>query len=488
MDEKTASTSKAARKKILLPRFQLTRVVDEDHPHAIKIQHGGADTYYVAPITFDDPEGYQTLPKWTKFEFSAFPVPLGIDGAPWDPAVIYILARIEETPYPNMATYSNLADDTAAFAHFLAEGNHDWAEFPKHKLLRPTYRFRGHLINLHAARKISRGLAARRISTVVAMYRYLQRDEGLMPAYAPWVDRERLISYENSYGRSGLVKVKSTDVSISQAKSEDDDFIYDGEKMRPMVRPEQYLVFDALGICGNVGMTLLHLTGVATGARLQTASTLRLKHVRSNAKPDSFGNIRISAGPGTGIDTKKDSVGELHFPQWLLAALKVYAESPLSQSRRALNPMGDHPNQFLFLSRQGQPFYDTKETGISEAQIRGGRYLNRGGAVQQYIREFVIPVARRISGNKSFSYAYHWLRATFAMNLLEAQMEKVNKGEISMTDALEHVRERMWHKDITVTMRYLKFAQKKKQRREVQQAFEEHLIDLASRAMKGDQK
>jgi hypothetical protein len=488
MDEKTAGISKAATRKILLPRFQLTRVVDENHPHAIKIQHGGSDTYYVAPITFDDPEGYQVLPKWAKFEFAAFPVPLGADGAPWDPAVIYILARIEETPYPNMATYSNLADDTAAFAHFLAEGNHDWAEFPKHKLLRPTYRFRGYLINLHAARKISRGLAARRISTVVAMYRYLQRDKALVPAYAPWVDRERLISYENSYGRTGMVKVKSTDVSISQAKSEDDDFIYDGEKMRPLEEPEQHLLCDALNVCGNTGVTLMHLTSLATGARLQTVLTIRLRHVRTNAKPDSYGNIRINAGPGTGIDTKKDGVGQLHFPQWLMAALKVYAESPVSQSRRSLNSLGDQPDQFLFLSRQGQPFYNVKETSLSEGQVRERRYLNRGGGVQQYIREFVQPAAHRISGDKSFTYVYHWLRATFAMNLLKAQMKKVNKGEMSMSDALERVRERMWHRDITVTMKYLKFSAKKEERREVQRDFEEHLIDLASRAMKGVQK
>ncbi|MGZ7171658.1 MAG: hypothetical protein ACXVI1_10725 [Halobacteriota archaeon] len=478
----------AIKKKIFLPELQLTRIVNADHPHAVEIRHSEVNTYYVAPVTFDDPEGYQILPKWTQFEFSPFPVPIGVNSAPWIPGLLYILARIEESPYPDMATYSNLADDLGAFAHFLAEYDLDWTEFAKNKLFRPTYRFRGFLIRLNAEQKISRGLAARRISTVVGMYRFLQREGILVPAFAPWNDRDRMIPTENSYGKPRLIKVTSTDLSISQARSEDDDFIYDEEKMCPLERPQQYLLCDALNVCGNTCATLMHLSTTFTGARLQTLSTMRLRHVRADIKPDSNGNLRIAAGPGTGIDTKKNVKGQLHFPQWLIAALRVYAESPLAQARRALSQLGDHPDQFLFLTREGNPFYNTKKLGSIEATVRKKRYLNRGGGLHQYIREYVIPAAHAIAGNKSFTYKFHWLRATFAMNLLEAQMDKVNKGEISMNDALEYVRERMWHKNITVTMRYLNYAKKKQKRREVQRAFEEHMVDLASRAMKGFQK
>lgn len=485
MNTKSNKSDKPKRKAIL-PLLQLTRVVEENHPGAIAICHDGEEPYYVAPLTHDDPQGYGVMPKWVKYRFPAFPVPLSSDGIPWEPGVVHILTKLQEAAYPNMGTFSNQAHDLGFYCQTLQAQNIDWMKFPKNRLLRPTYRFRGALDIMLGQRKIGRSLASRSMSSVVAMYRRLKGEGVFTPEFNAWEDRERFITYEDQVGRPNSQLVKTTDLAVSTKTPRDVDYIYDGEKMKPLEWDEQETVFRALAICGNTEVNFMHLIAVATGARLQTVCTMRLGSIRSEMAPDKYGNVLITAGPGTGIDTKFNKVGNLHFPVWLVEALRVYAESERAQRRRELNGGGDGDDQFLFLTKGGHPFYDTKDVLGMPGTVREKRYLNRGGAVQEYIRDFVLPVARQISGNPDFHYTFHWLRATFGMNLLEAQIELVNAGKLSLPAALGFVQERMWHKNVQVTLQYLNFKSNKAKQREVQMAFEEHLKTLASIAMKGN--
>jgi len=253
--------SNPPKRKILISELRLTRLVQEDHPNAIAICHPNEEPYYVAPLTHDDPDGYQVVPKWTNFEFPSFPVPLDDTGAPWEPGILFILLKLEEEPYPNMGTYANQAADLAFYCQVLKQQNVDWMVFGKNKLLRPTYRFRGALNTLIGENRISRALAARCMSNVVAMYRRFINEGVLVPKYQPWEERDRYITFEDKVGRARTIKVKSTDVAISAGASEnDDDFIYDGEKMKPLLLAEQELLFSALRVCANPEYTLLHLS------------------------------------------------------------------------------------------------------------------------------------------------------------------------------------------------------------------------------------
>jgi integrase len=473
------------RRKIFLPQLELTRVVSESHPQAIAICHEGVEPYYVAPITHDDPDAYQVLPKWTHFEFPTFPVPIGPDGVPWAPGVLSILGKLEEDPYPTMGTYGNVALDLALYHRFLIEHNLDWQRFPKSEPFRPTYRFRGWLLKQWSAGLIAKTTAKRCMGNVVGMYRRFIKKGVISPDHAPWKDQERLIDFETANGRSGTIKVTSTDLAIEVPENDDDDYILDGERMKPLTPSQQEVVAESLSIIANTEMTLMHLISFATGARLQSVCTLRLKHIRSEIEPNKDGNILISAGPGTGIDTKYNRSGVLHFPLALIEKLRVYASSQRALTRRALNGGGDGDDQFVFLSKNGEPYYDVKSTIRGPGHALKRNYLNRGGSVQQFIREHVLPTARRISNDPGFDYTFHWLRATFAMNLLDAHIELVNNGQMALTEALEIVRKRMWHKNINVTLRYLNFRQKQSNRRAVQLAFEVHLKAITEKAMKG---
>lgn len=179
-------------------------------------------------------------------------------------------------------------------------------------------------------------------------------------------------------------------------------------------------VFQALAACGGPEINLIHLISVATDARLQTISTMRLGSIRRNQTPDRFGNVRILAGPGTGIDTKLNRPGELRFPVWLIEALRDYAVSPRAQKRRALNGGGDGASQFLFLTKYGQPFRYPRAAGSSGTQLEN-RYIIHHCAVHHYIRSFVIPAARQISGDPNFAYSFHTLRIGFGTRLQDVQ-------------------------------------------------------------------
>ena len=74
------------------------------------------------------------------------------------------------------------------------------------------------------------------------------------------------------------------------------------------------------------------------------------------------------------------------------------------------------------------------------------------------------------------------------MNLLDALMPLVNNGEITLTDALSHVRERLNHNNLTTTERYLNFKtkHKMKEKQQYQINFENYLINLLDNNLGSD--
>ncbi|OUL84854.1 hypothetical protein CA603_24160 [Paraburkholderia hospita] len=91
------------------------------------------------------------------------PLVLDQNDQPWDVAVIYVLSKLKGQVAPNMTTCQGIADDLAAFLVFLEEYEIDFAEFPQHKLKRPTYRFHGYLKNLVFDGRIAATTAKRRM-------------------------------------------------------------------------------------------------------------------------------------------------------------------------------------------------------------------------------------------------------------------------------------------------------------------------------------
>lgn len=458
---------KESRRKVVLPVFQLSELTDADDPRALKrvIPKSKArprSTYFYRIASDESRQQGQ--------HYNLLPIVLERTGAPWQLATVYILDLLSADAEPVMPTYLSKADDLGAFREWLDsqdEGDGLMLSFPRNKLRRPTYRYRGHLRQLIEAGELSPTTAKRRMTSVVAFYRWLLKRNYFEAEHQPWEEKRYQLSVTTTEGRRIWKSIATTDVGIKAPRSEDPLrlTISDGGRLRPLSAQEQAWVIDTTRNKGNTECFLIQLFMLGTGARIQTVGTLRLRHFAqqqpnySNLSP--FGKHqfhRLKAGPGTGIDTKNDKNGILHVPRPLYELLHAYANSRRATIRRErfVNAGGSPEEPYLFITQQGHPYY------ISEADAqRFDPHLNRrhqktGQPVRQFIKDYVIPTIRT-QHDLHFYYRIHDLRASFGMNITEALLKLVQEGKLSLGRARLFVRDLMWHEDLGTTDLYLNY-------------------------------
>ena len=452
------------RRKVFIPVFTLTETSDEDDPRAIKRlikqwKGRAALTYHFRPV-INSKEG-------TGFNYNLFPVVLDRNSVPWDLGTLFILSRLEGETHPNMTTIQSLADDLGAYREWLDDQNNPnelLVEFPKMKQRRPTYRYNGFLKRKIYAREIAPTTAKRRMGTVVAFYRWMMEEKLFEPENEPWQERSYLLAIKNTQGFSVTKRVTSTDLRIATPKTDDpfDGLIQDGGKLRPLPENEQRWVMEACDALGNPEMYLIILFMILTGARIQTAGTLRVRHFTqdkvafSRALSGCDEVFKLKIGPGTGIDTKNDKNMVLQVPRPLYEALRTYALSARAMRRREVVLGGEHADQFLFLTQQGSSYYTAKEEALRFDPDLKRRHHKSGGTVRQFIKEFLIPYVRKHHSPK-FHFRIHDLRATYGMNQTDIQMEFVQKGGITLRKARTNVMALMGHASSATTDLYLDY-------------------------------
>lgn len=470
----------------------VTEVVSATEDGAIPIalpalgESSTGETYYIRPMKIEgESERRDGNPRWMLHQFNLFPIVLDAAGIPWAEANIWILTSAEGTVVPAMASYASTAEDLAAYRRFLDETGIDWLNFPSHKLQRPTYRYNGHLRHIVANSEIAATTAKRRMATVIRFYRWLQEEKVFIPEHDPWKASDRYIEFKGTYGFSITKKVMTTDISIKSAKQDDpyDGCIDDGGKLRPLSTEEQEWLLDALLSCGNTEMTLIHLFGLVTGARIQTILTFRVRHVLEETNLEQHDVLRFPVGPGTGIDTKFDKQLVLHIPVWFYQMLRTYAFSNRSRDRRVRAMGGDNENQYLFLSIRGAPLYSAKEDLQAFDEVNLLRHAKAGQGVRQFITERVIPFVQRKYHAKNFHYQFHDTRATFGMNLTDHQLKLVEEGKTSLKEVMNFVKTRMGHASSATTERYLQYRSRLKMVRVAQDGWELHLEQLAKKIL-----
>lgn len=101
--------------------------------------------------------------------------------------------------------------------------------------------------------EISVATAKRRMSRVVNFYRFMMQAGLIALDYPPWNEKEVYVQIDNPDGRSGSMKVTTTDVGIKVAKQDDpfDETIDDGGKLRPLPANEQSWLLEALLACDH---------------------------------------------------------------------------------------------------------------------------------------------------------------------------------------------------------------------------------------------
>jgi hypothetical protein len=157
---------KELRRKVILPVFQLSELTTEGDLHALKrvIKQGKghpALTYHYRFVRDDQAR--------RDFNYNLFPVVLDRGGVPWSLGTLYILSQLEAETNPIMTSYQSKADDLGAYKEWLDTQDRPddlMFQFPKIKLRRPTYRYRGQLQRQIQAGEIAPATAKRRMGTL----------------------------------------------------------------------------------------------------------------------------------------------------------------------------------------------------------------------------------------------------------------------------------------------------------------------------------
>ena len=404
--------------------------------------------------------------------YNHFPILVNDDGTLWKYANLYLLYKIKSPKLPHYSTLHNIAKELKAFFEWSLENNIDYLN-EKRRVRRPTYMYRFFL-----QKKLENGTntdktVKKKMSVVINFYEYLQNILHLKFRLPLWEKQDAYISYKDVYGFQQGKKVETKDLLRipSFYSSSSDDYIQDDGKLKPLTQEEQILIFKALNKLGNTEMTLSCLLSVTTGARIQTVCTLRLKHFEKQVS-EKERYIPIKVGLGTDVDTKNNTVYFLQIPSWVYLKIQIYLKSQRYKKRfeNQKHIFRDEKLQYIFLTNRGTPYYVSKYDKYLETYIN---IIPNGNT----IRQFLHTTLHKELGGK-FKFRFHDLRATFAMNLLDLQMPLVNKGEMTLYELLSIIRERMPHKSLLTTERYLNFRNKQSQKQLIQYEFEEYLEGL----------
>lgn len=460
--------SKARR--VLVPEFRLLRLnFLETHTHANP--NGLPDHSFSA-----NSDGY--LPN--------FPVLIQGNSEPWAIGNLYLISKVKHEAGYESRTFRGIADHLLDYLRFLESEGLDYLHFPKNNRLKVTFRYRKRLIDFVTDGVISTSTASARINAVVNFYRYITRWNLIDDERIEGVAFEEVTKYINVTSEIGItqnLKINSHNLAIASPKKQSQaEYINDGGDLRPLTFREQSYVLKAL-LESSREYQLMFYLAFFTGARVQTLGTLRIKNLQGGL--DSNGYLRLPVGAGTQIDTKRGKRMTLLVPGWLVKDMLIYSKSAEAKKRRSRSYYGETENNYLFLSKNGVPYYTSKKEILDRQDSRisttAGMIdrvrdvtIQDGAALRTHIQQIILP--RIYLTNPDFQkFTFHDLRATFGMNLLESQLQHM--GDQSITAALEYVQQRMGHSNKEITMQYLNYKSRLQWKSSIQHEFENKLFE-----------
>lgn len=465
---------------VIINNFELYKPTTKPHTEEIKnLYDGKAEAFINYPP-----------PKVTSV-VSHFPVIL-CNEIPWDYSTRYLLDKVQDYSNPQPSTLVSIARDLRDFKRWVDEEEIDYLSCKK-KIKSPIRKYRNYL----STTDLSPNVISRKLSRVVAFYRYLQENENIIFEASLWEEKEARILIQSHSGQSFLKKVTTTDVQQVAGKNKNtnkgfDGVIIDGGELTPLSMDQQKILFQSLKNIGNTEMTLSFLIALCTGARIQSVFTLRKIHFRYDPLPDqkeviiyagSWAPNQIIPNDNMGttyardIDTKNGKRLKIYFPTWLYKKVQTYINSERAKKRydNPAHQFVDPDRQYVFLTTRKKPFYSAKNDNLTAT------YLNppTGASVQQFISAQLKPELKRQGFHEHFKF--HNLRASYGMNIVRSRLPFIGKkGHLSLGELLQFVKVRMGHNSLKTTELYLDFDNKQKLVQEVQLDYENYLKSMVS--------
>ncbi|WP_161864437.1 MULTISPECIES: hypothetical protein [Pseudomonas] len=401
-----------------------------------------------------------------------FPIVVAADGAPWPEACVFLASKFYDEQV-HVKTCASLAKDLALFRRYLDEESLSFRYFPSELYQRVTYRYRAHLKLRIAGGEITVKTARRKISAVISFYKWLRQRNIFIPDNPPWKDKQILIQVDGGSRKSIYKKIETSDLTFRGVDPVDISIITDGGRLRPLTDDQQYKLIEELYRLGNSEMWYAHLLALFSGARIQTVLTMRAEYVETCVKgPNNCAYIKV--GPGTGVDTKFNKRFVLLVPWVLIEKLRIYLSSERYKHRvEAVSEERFQGKEYLFLSNRGGPYYRSAQDPGYDMK----RYALEGAAVRQFISDRVRP-ALNIEG-EAFLYAFHDLRASFAMNLYNSLSSLSGEQKLSDSYIREYIRFRLGHASQNALDGYMSYNANNKVARQAQLDWERRLDALS---------
>ena len=420
------------------------------------------------------------------------PTVIGRDGLPWGFAC-YCLLDLAEQQAADLASIQKYAVHLSEFYDFCLDAYVNPLLDTPSKRKKPIFRFRDRLLGQVRNGEITDKTANNKISNVVRFYRWLIDDYGFVFNYRPFNNESVLISFVKASGNIGHKLAHSHNARIKTSPNADlhsEDNIVDDGRLRPLPVNEQEVLLNTLVAHKNTEMFLIFIFSLTTGARIQSILTLRHKHFRAETGSES--SVPLAIGHGTVVDSKYSKKQTLVVPVFVQQKIEAYSYSERAKKRflkycekRGIEPTEEAMDDcYLFLTSQGNPFYDAKSDFYKADRSQERTNLRQGDSVRKFIKQYLLPPMREAFG-KDYHLKFHDLRATYGMNLVDACMKLVDKGEMPASEVLHFVQSRMNHADSKITELYLNHRQKHAQVTKIIDEYQSSMLDRIKSLLEG---
>lgn len=354
------------------------------------------------------------------------------------------------------------------YAQWLEDEQLDWRHFPMLERDRVLIRWRKYLMEMRNLGVLSPSTAQQRMRATINFYRFAQAFGIIGRETLLWEEREVVVRYFDSMGFERTMLRQSTNLAIPN-RARHGLMLEDGASPLTDAHRQELLAFT--GQSGNAirELDLMLKLGFFSGARIGTITDLK-RGTLDNAvsDPNVPGLYYLAVGPGHRpyVETKYDVTGQIVVPAPLLEELREYARDVTRLKREALAL----PNikDLLFLTRFGNRY--------------SGHSPNSGPAVNTAMADL-----RRAAVNAGLTFAKHFrfhdTRATFGTSLTALLLSQPGTTE---KDVLSLVSNLMLHKDVSTTLKYVKFVQQSPLKAAVANEFSKVFLGLKTRLGGGD--
>ena len=385
------------------------------------------------------------------------------DGSSWRAANLWAFTRATNG-VTNIKTVRTNLSHLHKYAQWLEDQNLDWRHFPMLERDRVLIRWRKHLIEQRdGLGLIAPSTATQRMNATIHFYRFAQA-HGLIGRETPmWQERQVVVRFVDAVGFERTMCKQSTDLAIPNRARHG---LQLEEGLLPLTDEHRQDLLAFTGKPANVSreLDLMLKLGFFSGARLETITDLK-RGTLDSAVPDPKepGLYYLSVGPGHRpyVATKFGVSGRITVPAALLEELRDYACDVRRLKREAL--AAPENKDLVFLTCRGNRYadYDSGSgTAVGRAMVDLRRKATDAGL--KFAKHF----------------HFHVTRATFGTSVTSVLL---SMPDVKVTDVLELVCSLMLHKDVSTTLKYIKFVQQSPMKAAVANEFSNAFLGLNTR-------